>query len=111
MSNAQQQATRRYRARRSGQGLKRIEVQIPASEAAVIRKAADILRTRAQDAAKLRRHLGFEPEQKRVRNAADIFSMAEPLTAKGETLWDQAMAKVEHDRKSVRLNRMRKVDM
>jgi hypothetical protein len=111
MSNAQQQATRRYRARRSKQGLKRIEVQVPSGEAVVIRKAAAVLRDRAAGATRLRRHLGFEPQPGRVRSAADIFAMAEPLTPEAEQLWDKAMAKIARERKSARLNRMRKLDL
>ena len=111
MSKAQRQATQRYRARRGQQGLKRIEVQIPASEAAVIRKAATILCHRAEGAERLRQHLGFAAKTDRVRNAVDIFAMTEPLSAAGEALWAEAMAKVEGDRKNPAFNRLRKVDL
>jgi hypothetical protein len=46
MTSAQQRATKRYRDRRRKSGLQRLEVQVPAAEADVIRKAAEILRAR-----------------------------------------------------------------
>jgi hypothetical protein len=54
-----------------------------------------------------RRGLGrasFKPEPDRAVTALDIFAMPEPLSAKGERLWRQAMKQVERDRKDRRLN-------
>ena len=111
MSDAQRQATKRYRARRGRQGLRRIEVQVPAGQAAVIRKAATVLRDSAEDAERLRKHLGFDLRPGRIQTAVDIFAMTEPPTPQAEALWDEAMAKVERDRKNRKLNRMRKLDL
>jgi hypothetical protein len=95
MTRAQRRATKRYRESRHKLGLKRLEVQVPAGEAAVIRKAAAILRDQAEEAVRLRSHLGFNAEPRRALSALDAFAMDEPLSSKGETLWKQAMTQVE----------------
>ena len=111
MTTAQQRATKRYREHRRKHGLKRIEVQVPAGEAAVIRKAAAILRDQAGEAMRLRVHLGFRSELDRASTALDVFAMDEPLSAKAEALWDEAMAQVDRERKDPSLNRPRDVDL
>jgi hypothetical protein len=111
MSTAQHRATRRYRERRRKRGLKRIEVQVPAGEAAVIRRAAAILRERTGEAMRLRVHLGFDPELAGVPTALDLFAMDQPLSAEAEALWDQTMAQVERERQDPLLNRPRDVDL
>jgi hypothetical protein len=88
-----------------------VEVQVPAAEAEVIRKAAAVLREPTARAAELRRHLGFEPADVPARTALDIFAMPKPLSAKGERLWEQAMKQVARGRKDRRLNRPRDVDL
>jgi hypothetical protein len=112
MSNAQRRATRRYRERRSSSGFKRLEVQVPTSEAAVIKKAAAVLREQSKEAARLREHLGFETPSDRRMSAADVFAAIadeHPLSEEGERLWDEAMAQVARDRKDPLLNKPRKV--
>jgi hypothetical protein len=111
MTSAQRRATKRYRDRRRKRGLKRLEVQVPAVEADVIRKAAQILRAQAEEATRLRAHLGFAPKVGRAPSALDLFAMKEPLSPTGEALWDQAMAQVERERKDARLNRSRNFDL
>ena len=111
MTSTQRQAIKRYRERRRKRGLKRLEVQVPAGEAAVIRKAAAILRDQAEDAARLRDHLGFEPRPGGVQSAFDIFAMTPSLSPEGEALWDEAMAQVERDRRNPALHRPRDVDL
>jgi hypothetical protein len=99
------------RSRTRKRGLRRVEVRVPASEVAVIRKAATILCDRTEEAAQLRRHLGFDPEASGVLTALDIFAMPEPLSIEGEKLWDEAMKQVERDRKNSRLGRPRDIDL
>jgi hypothetical protein len=86
-------------------------VQVPVGEAAVIKKAAAVLRERSEEAARLRQHLGFAPEGGSRMSALDIFAMTEPLSEEGERLWDEAMARVEHDRKNPVLGRARKLKL
>jgi hypothetical protein len=111
MTSAQRRATGPDRERRRKRGFKRVEVQVPARETAVIRKAAEILRDRPEEAARLRRHLGFESKSRRKANALNIFAMPEPLSPEGEVLWEEAMRQVERDRKDPALNRLRDVDL
>jgi len=111
MTTAQQRATKQYRERRRKRGLQRIEVQVPTGEAAVIRRAAAILRDQAGEAMRLRVHLGFHSELDRAPTALDVFAMDEPLSAEAEALWDEAMAQVERERKDPSLNRPRDVDL
>ena len=109
-TTAQRRATKRYRERRRKGGLTRLEIQVPAADAPVIRKAALLLRDQADDAVRLRRHLGFE-ESAPAQSALDIFAMAEPLSADAETMWEDAMTRVRRDRADPRLNRARKTGM
>jgi hypothetical protein len=111
MTSAQRRATKRYRERHHKRGLKRLEVQVPAEEAAVIRKAAAILRNQAEEAMRLRAHLGFNAEPRQALAALDAFAMNEPLSPKGEALWEDAMAQVERDRKDPALSRLRDIDL
>jgi hypothetical protein len=106
-TTAQRRATRRYRERRRKGGLTRLEIQVPAADAQLIRKVASLLRDQADEAARLRRHLGFEDDAN-ARNALDIFAMPEPARADAEAIWEDAMAKVRRDRADPRLNRARK---
>ena len=108
MTAAQRQATRRYRERRRKSGLARVEVQVAADAVEVIRRAASLLQDETEDAASLRRHLGFE-DSAPVHSALDIFSMED--TPQAKTLWDQAMAQVRRDRRDPRLNRARKIKL
>ena len=111
MTSAQRRATKRYRERHRKRGLKRLEVQVPADAADVIRKAAAILRGRAEEAMRLRAHLGLNAEPRQALTALDAFAMKEPLSAQGEALWEDAMAQVERDRKDPDLSRVRDIDL
>jgi hypothetical protein len=111
MGSAQQSATRRYRERRRNSGLKRLEVQVPSSDAAVIKKAAAVLREQSEDAARLRQQLGFDPPLTKGMGAAEVFAMTEPLSEEGERLWEEAMAQVARERKGPVLNRARKLKL
>lgn len=109
--DARTRAVKSHRTRLRQRGFKRVEVQVPAAEVEVIRRAAAVLRDPTEEAARLRRHLGFESERGRALTAIDIFAMPEPLSAEGERLWEQAMKQVARDRKDRRLNRPRDVDL
>jgi len=111
MSSSQRQATKRYRERRRKRGLKRLEVQVPADEVQVIRRAAAILRDQADDAKRLRFLLGFSPELRHAKTALDAFSMPGPLSPDGEALWDDAMAQVQRDRTNPALGHLRDIDL
>jgi hypothetical protein len=111
MMDARTKAVKSHRMRQRRRGLRRVEVQVPAAEVDVIRKAAAVLRDATEEAAQLRCHLGFESQLGRARMALDIFAMPEPLSAEGERLWGQAMKQVERDRKDRRLNRLRDIDL
>ena len=111
MTGAQRRATRRYRERRRKSGLKRLEVQVPARQVAVIRKAAAILREQPTEAMKLRAHLGFDPEPRKALSALDAFAMSESLSLQGEAMWEEIMTRIERDRKDPALNRLRDVDL
>ncbi len=106
--DAKSKAVNAHRARLKKRGMKRLEVSVPAGEAAVIRRAASVLREQANEAARLRHVLGFARAPGRAANAIDLFAMPEPLSAAGEALWDDAMAQIENDRKDPALNRPRK---
>ena len=106
---AQRLATKEYRERRRTRGLKRLEVQVPATEVAVIRKVAAILREQPKETTLLRQHLGLAP--RRPQSALDMFAMPEPLSPEGEALWEEAMAQVERERRDPTLNRLRDVDL
>jgi hypothetical protein len=111
MMDARTKALKSHRKRLHKRGFRRVEVQVPAGEVGVIRKAAEILRNPTEDAAHLRRHLGFEAEPGRAMTALDIFAMPEPLSAEGEALWEEVMKQVERDRNDPRLNRPRDLDL
>lgn len=109
--DARTKALKTHRARLKRRGMKRLEVCVPVGEAAVIRKAASVLREQAEEAVRLRRHLGFEPEPGGALTALDIFAMPQPLSSKGEELWKDAMAQIERNRRNRALSRARKVDL
>jgi hypothetical protein len=109
MSSAQQRATRRYRERRRNGGFKRLEVQVPTADAAVIKKAASVLREQSEESTRLRQHLGFESKPRKGMSVLEAFAMTEPLSEEGERLWEEAMAQVARDRKDPVLNRPRKL--
>ena len=109
--DARTKAVKSHRMRLRRRGFKRVEVQAPAGEVDVIRKAAAVLRHPTDEAAQLRRQLGFESERGRARTALDIFAMPESPSAEGERLWRQAMKQVARDRKDRRLTRPRDVDL
>jgi hypothetical protein len=46
-----------------------------------------------------------------AQSAIDAFAMTVSPSAKGQKLWDEAMAQVERDRRNPRLNRARAVDL
>jgi hypothetical protein len=92
-------------------GLKRLEVQVPAPDAAVIRKAAAILGSQPEVARRLRIHLGFGPEPSHALTALDVFAMKEPLSPRGEALWEKVMRQIDRDRKDPVLGGPRDVDL
>jgi hypothetical protein len=106
--NAKSKALKAHRARLKKRGMKRLEVSVPVRETAVIRRAAFVLREQAAEAARLRQVLGFAAERGGTANAADLFAMSKPLSPIGEALWDDAIARIERDRKDLGLNRPRK---
>ena len=110
MTIAQRRA-KRYRERRRRSGVKRLEVQVPAQQVAVIRQAAAILRGQTEGAKRLRVHLGFDPEPRNALTALDAFAMREPLSPQGEALWEDVMRQIERDRKDPMLGRPRDVDL
>jgi len=107
--DAKVKALKAHRARLKKRGIKRVEVSVPVREAAVIRKAAAVLREQAGEARRLRQILGFAPEGARTANAVDLFAMTPPLSPAGEALWDAAMEQIERDRKDFALNSPRKL--
>jgi hypothetical protein len=111
MTTAQRHATKRYRERHRKLGFKRVEVLVPTDSVAAIRTAAAILRDGSGHAASLRRHLGSAAKPNDVQSAIDAFAMTEPLSERGQMLWDEAMAQVERDRRNPALNRARAVDL
>ena len=110
MTAAQRNATRRYRERRRNSGLARLEVQVPADAIPVIRKVASLLRDQTEDAASLRRRLGFE-DAPLARSALDIFATEEAPAAASESLLDEALAQVGRNRRDPRFNRARKIKL
>ena len=111
MTPAQQRAIKRYRERRRKHGLRRLEVQVPMEEIAVIRKAAAVLRDQKPEAVRLRTLLGFGPKRGQAASAFDIFAMTETLSPEGEALWENAMKRVARERRDARYNRVRDVDL
>lgn len=109
--DARTKAVKSHRSRLRRRGFKRVEVQVPAAEVEVIRKAASVLRHPTEEAAQLRQHLGFDLDHRQARTALDIFAMPEPLSAEGERTWEHAMRRVARDRRDRNLNRPRDVDL
>jgi hypothetical protein len=107
--DAKVKALKAHRARLKKSGIKRVEVSVPVREAAVIRKAAAVLREQAGEAMRLRQLLGFAPKAARAANGLELFAMTPPLSPAGEALWDAAMERIERDRKDFALNRSRKL--
>jgi hypothetical protein len=106
--DAKSKALKAHRARLKKRGMKRLEVSVPIRETAVIRKAAFVLREQSGEAARLRQLLGFPAKLGRTANAADMFAMPEPPSPVGESLWEDAIARIERDRKDPILNGPRK---
>jgi hypothetical protein len=107
--DAKTKAVKAHRARLKRRGMKRLEVWVPASETAVIRKAASVLREHARETARLRQLLGFGAEPGRKASALDLFAMPEPLSAKSEAAWDDVMEQIQSDRKKPAHSRARKL--
>ena len=105
--DARTKALKAHRLGLKKRGMKRVEVNVPKAEAAVIRKAASALREQGGEAARLRQILGFPAASAGVANAAELFAMTEPLSPEGEALWDAAMTQIERDRRDFTLNRPR----
>ena len=106
--DAKSKALKAHRIRQKRRGMKRLEVCVPAGEAAVIRKAASVLREQAKEGARLRQLLGFDAKSGGQASALDLFAMSEPLSAKGEAAWHDAMVQIERDRRNPALSRARK---
>lgn len=109
--DAKSEALKVHRARLKKRGMKRLEVCVPASEAAVIRRAATVLRERTAEATRLRQVLGFSPQPGGGASAVELFAMPELLSPDGEALWDTAMIQIERERKDSTLNRPRKLNL
>jgi hypothetical protein len=99
--DAKTKALRNHRARLKRQGMRRLEVSVPAAEASVIRKAAAVLREQSGEAARLRQVLGFAREREGPANAVDLFAMPVALSPAGEALWNAAVEQIERDRKDL----------
>jgi len=106
--NAKTKALKAHRARLKKRGMKRLEVCVPAREAAVIRRAASVLREQAGEAGRLRQVLGFAQTPGGVATAVDLFAMPERSSPVDDAMWDQAMAQIARDRKDPAVNRPRK---
>jgi len=109
--DAKTRAVKAHRARQKRRGMKRLEVNVPAREAPVIRRAASVLRAQSAEAARLRQVLGFPRETGNPASAPDLFAMTPALSTVGEALWDEAMAQVVRDRRDRVLSRARKVTL
>ena len=73
MSNAQQKALNAHRRRRRDGGMVRVEVQVPAIDAAILRELAAILRGKADAAQAMRNQLRSVVAKPRVDTVFDIF--------------------------------------
>lgn len=104
-------AVKAHRARMKKRGMKRVEVSVPASQAAALRRAASMLRGTANDVARLRQTLGFTAKREDIASAVDLFAMPEPWVDAVQSEWDRAMQQVERDRKNRKLNRPRKITL
>jgi len=108
--DAKSKALKVHRARLKNRGMKRLEVCVPVGEAAVIRRAATVLREQTAEATRLRQLLGFSPQPGGGASAVDLFAMPEPSSPVDDALWDEAMAQIARDRKDSAINRLRKFD-
>jgi len=104
-------ALKAHRARQKKRGMKRLEVSVPAREAAVIRRAAAMLCRQSAEADRLRQIVGLSRGPERPASAADVFAMTTPSSAAGEALWEEAMTLVRRDRRDRTLNRPRKATL
>jgi hypothetical protein len=73
MTNAQRKAVTEYRRRRRGDGVVRVEVQVPAIDAQMVRDLAAILRGQPDAAQALRGRLRSIAPQLRTVSVFDIF--------------------------------------
>jgi hypothetical protein len=90
--------------------MKRVEVLVPVAAVEAIRTAAAILRDVSKMAVRSGRRSGSDTLSGR-QTAFDVFALTKPLSAKGQALWDDAMAQVARDRKNPVLNRARNFDL
>ena len=109
--DAQAKALKAHRKRLRSRGMKRVEVIVPAKDAALIRQLAVGLRQDDATAARLRGAVEAAAETGRPASALDVFAMEEPLTAEAERLWNEIMEQVERERRDPVLNRPRDVDL
>ena len=90
MSNAQREALTSHRRRRRDSGVVRVEVQVPAGDAAIVRDLAAVLRGEAKSAQAMRARLRSAIAEPRAAAVFDIF---------GSDLPDDSFDGVfEHDR-------------
>jgi hypothetical protein len=73
MPNAQQRALTAHRRRRRDRGIVRVEVQVPAVDAAVLRDVAAILRSKSDAAQAVRNQLRAVVAKPRAETVFDIF--------------------------------------
>lgn len=73
MPNAQQKALRAHRRRRRDGGMVRVEVQVPAIDAGILRDLAAILRSNSDAAGAIRNQLRSVVAKPRVDTVFDIF--------------------------------------
>lgn len=106
--DAKAKALKAHRARLKRRGMKRLEVCVPVREAAVIRRAASVLREQTAEAGRLRQVLGFARAAGSVTSAVDLFAMPEQPSSADDAMWDEAMAQTARDRKDSAINRPRK---
>ncbi|HLH87915.1 MAG TPA: hypothetical protein VKX28_05605 [Xanthobacteraceae bacterium] len=109
MTDARTKTVNSHRQRLRNRRLKRVEVQVPAREAEVIRKAAAMLRDRpkrrscAAISVSIRHRMSPNPPSM-------SFFMKEDPSPHGEALWGEAMRNAERIRKDPALNRLRDFD-
>jgi hypothetical protein len=73
VSNAQKKALANHRRRRKNNGMVRVEVQVPAIDAGIVRGVAAILRSQSDAAQTMRNQLRAVVLKPRVDNVFDIF--------------------------------------
>jgi hypothetical protein len=81
MPNAQQKALSAHRRRRRDSGLVRVEVQVPAIDAGILREVAAALRSQPDAAQAMRNQLRSAVSQRRVETVFDIFGSDLPDAA------------------------------